>query len=149
MEAGSRCTPNAQTRASRKSMTLHTTKTLQAIEAAFQLFTLPSPDLRHSPIVTCSLALFIMAQVSACTHVFRPGKNGHVDNRQKIRLGLGVLKRYKKYWLTAQRSENEVKGLAKQLLESRVAVATGSSNDNRVGDETFTEDHAYSSNATL
>lgn len=139
-ESASRCTPNAQTRDSRKSVELHTIKTLEAVEDAFRLFALPSAYPRHSPIVTCSLALFIMAQVSACTNIYRPGDKNHADGRQRIRLGLGFLKVCKTCWRTAQRSENEVRALAKQLLMSDVPHHAGNRNDNGAVSTTASEE---------
>jgi hypothetical protein len=71
-----------------------------------------------------------MAQVSACTNIYRHGDKNHTDGRQRIRLGLGFLKVCKTCWRTAQRSENEVKALAKQLLISDVTDHAGNRNDN-------------------
>ena len=105
-------------RASGKSVIFHTTKALEAVEAVFELFALPSTYLKHSPIVTCSLALIIMAQVSACNHVFPQGDNSYIANRERVRMGLGLLKSHEKYWRMARRLANEVKGIARQLLAS-------------------------------
>ncbi|KAH6682468.1 hypothetical protein B0J14DRAFT_123063 [Halenospora varia] len=121
VETQSKCTPPSslrQTRALRKSIALHTAKSLEAIEAAIMMFALPSPHIKHSPIATCALALAVMAQVSTCNHVPQiPGKeNAYEEGRARIRLGLGVLKAQMALWGMAKRSVREVAGVARCLL---------------------------------
>jgi hypothetical protein len=124
VETDSSCTPPQPKKKSSISMQkfviIHTAKALEAIEAAIKLFALPSPYLKHSPVVTCALALAIMAQVSACNHVIRKGGNSYLAGRERIRLGLGVLKTHERYWGLARRSVAEVKNVARQLLASPV-----------------------------
>ncbi|KAH8687102.1 hypothetical protein BGZ60DRAFT_392832 [Tricladium varicosporioides] len=121
IETQSKCTPPSslrQTRALQRSIALHTTKSLEAIETAIMMFALPSPHIKHSPIVTCALALAVMAQVSACNHLPQiPGnKNAYEEGRARIRLGLGVLKVQMAVWGMAKRSVREVVGVARCLL---------------------------------
>lgn len=93
----------------------------------------------HSPIVTCALALSIMAQVSACNFVKgcsedgdsgEGEREGYEDNgfgkklggrsyesgRERIRLGLGALRSQRSVWGMAGRSVREVSGVARELL---------------------------------
>jgi hypothetical protein len=145
IETQSKCTPPPsarQTRAMQKSIAVHTAKALEAIEATIILFTLPSPYLKHSPIVTCALALAIMAQVSACNHVldgpaFKLG-------RERIRLGLGALKAQVNYWGLAKRSVREVVGVARELLS--IPTLSGSASGSKtVGPRSGRSSHAAES----
>lgn len=95
---------------------MHTAKALEAIEASIMLFTLPSPHIKHSPLVTCSLALAVMAQVSSCNHVLKPGSEMYDASRDRIRLGLGALKAQVSAWGLAKRSMKEVASVARELL---------------------------------
>lgn len=95
---------------------MHTAKALEAIESSVLLFALPSPHIKHSPIVTCALALAVMAQVSACNHVLKPGTKVYEASRGRIRLGLGALKAQVGAWGLAKRSVKEVAGVARELL---------------------------------
>jgi hypothetical protein len=80
-------------------------------------------------MVTCALALAIMAQVSACNHVFRKESTNYTTSRERVRMGLGVLKALETYWGLAKRSVNEVKKIARQLLTDKMVVFGGSSDD--------------------
>jgi hypothetical protein len=95
---------------------MHTAKALEAIEASIMLFALPSPHIKHSPLVTCSLALAVMAQVSSCNHVLKPGSEVYAASRDRIRLGLGALKAQVSAWGLAKRSVKEVASVARELL---------------------------------
>jgi hypothetical protein len=97
-------------------VSIHTAKTLEAIESTYKLFALPFPFIRHSPIVVCSLALTIMAQVSAYNHLAQKGNNDYMVQRDQVRLGLGVLRVHERYWGLAKRSMGEMKHIAKQML---------------------------------
>jgi hypothetical protein len=95
---------------------MHTAKALEAIEASIMLFALPSPHIKHSPLVTCSLALAVMAQVSSCNNVLKPGSEVYAASRDRIRLGLGALKAQVSAWGLAKRSVKEVASVARELL---------------------------------
>ncbi|TVY32072.1 hypothetical protein LOCC1_G008423 [Lachnellula occidentalis] len=125
IETQSVCTPPStlrQTRAVQKSIATHTAKCLEAIETSIMLFALPSPHIRHSPLVTCALALHVMAQVRACNHVLKAGSNSYEAGRDRIRLGLGALKAQVCAWGLAKRSVREVAGVAKELLGIPIVV---------------------------
>ncbi|TVY65503.1 hypothetical protein LSUE1_G007116 [Lachnellula suecica] len=119
IETKSICTPPSslrQTRALQKRIEMHTAKALEAIEASIMLFALPSPHIKHSPIVTCALALAVMAQVSSCNHVLKEGSEVYLASRDRIRLGLGALKAQVGTWGMAKRSVREVASVARELL---------------------------------
>ncbi|TVY43791.1 hypothetical protein LSUB1_G003475 [Lachnellula subtilissima] len=133
IETQSVCTPPSslrQTRAVQKSIATHTAKCLEAIETSIMLFALPSPHIKHSPLVTCALALQVMAQVSACNYVLKEGSNIYEAGRDRIRLGLGALKAQVCAWGLAKRSVREVAGVARELLGIPTAVkAVGAKKD--------------------
>ncbi|KAH8799690.1 hypothetical protein F5884DRAFT_810890 [Xylogone sp. PMI_703] len=118
IEAKSKCTPPShkmETRTIQKSIAMHTAKTLEAIEAVFLLFALPTPHIKHSPTVTCGLALIIMAQVSVCSHIWKQGEMYNVG-RDRVRLGLGAIRTAMGIWGMARRSARELVSVSKELL---------------------------------
>jgi hypothetical protein len=118
IEERSKCTnpsPTWQTTAVQQSIPLHTAKCLEAIESTIDLFALPTSYIKHSPLITCGLALAIMGQVSACNHVLVEGSESAAAGRDRVRLGLGAL-RAGMSWGMAKRSVVEVAGVAKDLL---------------------------------
>lgn len=118
VETRSKCTPpphKRETRAMQRSVAVHTAKALEAIESALLLFTLPTPQLKHSPTVTCALALAIMAQVSACSHVWKQGEM-YAVGRDRVRLGLGAVRAAVSTWGMAKRSAKELVSVSRELL---------------------------------
>ncbi len=93
----------------------HTVKTIEAVKASIGLFKLPSSLMKHSPLVICALALAIMAEVSAHNNVLNQERLC-LEARERIRLGLGVLKTYDTTWQLGRRSMSEVKAVARTLL---------------------------------
>lgn len=118
VETRSKCTPPShkrETRAIQKSIAIHTAKTLEAIEASFLLFALPSSHLKHSPTATCALALTIMAQVSVCSHIWKQGQM-YTVGRDRVRLGLGAIRAAMGIWGMAKRSARELVSVSRELL---------------------------------
>jgi len=105
---------------------MHTAKCLEVIDANTNLFALPTPQLKHSPISSCALALAVMAHVSACNHVLRAGSTAYKSSRDKVRLGLGALKTNMECWGMARRSVREVVGVARELLSISTPPSTKS-----------------------
>ncbi|KAE8446843.1 hypothetical protein EG329_011620 [Mollisiaceae sp. DMI_Dod_QoI] len=142
IEARSKCTPPADYRQPgdmQRSILLHTAKALEATSTAIMMFALPAPMIKHSPIVTCALALVVMAQVSACNHVLRPSDMARTDEkakrraeayelgRDRVRLGLGALRSTKHVWALARRSVREVVSVSRELLTGETGESlTGS-----------------------
>lgn len=120
---------------------MHTAKCLEVIDATINLFALPTPQLKHSPINSCSLALAVMAHVSACNHVLRPGSNAYKSSRDKIRLGLGALKTNTECWGMARRSVREVVGVARELLSISTPSASKSTGRTYEEEMAFPQEH--------
>jgi hypothetical protein len=57
-----------------------------------------------------------MAQVSACNHVLLPSTQAYLSSRDRIKLGLGVLRKVMECWDMAGRSAREVVCVARELL---------------------------------
>jgi hypothetical protein len=93
----------------------HTQKTLEAIETCITLYSLPSPFIKHTPIIICGLAMAIMGQLSACTIGVEDG-SGSGAARERVRLGIGALKAYDDAWALGKKTTEEVKIMARELL---------------------------------
>ena len=107
----------------------HTTKVLQASESAIGLFTLPTPFLKHTPLVICSMTLSLLAQIAAC----RLKLKGLLYNaaRDRIRLGLGVIKTMGEVWPVAQKTVKEVQIIAREaLLLPKTSIPTNTGGNN-------------------
>lgn len=92
----------------------HTTKVLEASEAAIALFTLPTPFLRHTPLVICSLTVSLLAQIAACR--LRLKGVVYTAARDRIRLALGVIKTLGEAWPIAQKTVKEVQIIAREAF---------------------------------
>jgi hypothetical protein len=97
-----------------RSYWLHTKKTLEAAEAAINLYALPIPILQHSPLGICGIALSTLANLSACAYILSGGE--WYRTRDRIRLGLGGLKKFGECWKTARRTERETKKVARNVF---------------------------------
>ncbi|CZT04495.1 uncharacterized protein RCO7_10424 [Rhynchosporium graminicola] len=93
---------------------LHTKKTIEAAEAATNLYALPCPILSHSPLGTCGLTLSTLAQLSACAYILT-GPEWY-RTRDRIRLGLGGLKAFAEVWPIARTNEKETKMVARSVF---------------------------------
>ncbi|KUJ24551.1 uncharacterized protein LY89DRAFT_679662 [Mollisia scopiformis] len=106
--------PHQMTGEEDKTYWLHTKKTLEAAEAAINLYALPCPIINHTPLGICGLALSTLANLSACAYVL----NGveWYRTRDRIRLGLGGLKAMGEIWQISKRTETEVKQIARSVF---------------------------------
>ncbi|PVH87129.1 hypothetical protein DL98DRAFT_509999 [Cadophora sp. DSE1049] len=93
---------------------LHTKKTLEAAEAAINLYALPCPILSHSPLGICGLTFSTLANLSACAFILT-GPEWY-RTRDRIRLGLGSLKTMGEVWAIARKSEKETKMIARSVF---------------------------------
>ncbi|KAH8596573.1 hypothetical protein B0O99DRAFT_660909 [Bisporella sp. PMI_857] len=97
-----------------RSLWLHTKKCLEASEIAVNLYTLPIPILQHSPLGIHGVALSTLANLSACAYVLH-GAEWH-RTRDRIRLGLGGLKKMGEVWATSRRTERETKRIVRGVF---------------------------------
>ena len=93
---------------------LSTRKALSAAEAALRIFTLPTPLVNHTPLVICGVALSILAQLSACSHVLHGAEYEAARNR--IRLGIGTLREYGRTWPVGTQTLGEIKMIAREVF---------------------------------
>jgi hypothetical protein len=105
-----------------RSYDFHTTKILEAANAAIDLFALPSPVVLHTPLVICGLTLAILAQISACNFVLKGAD--YVAGRDRVRLGLGAVKEFSEVWPVACKTMKEVKVIAREVLSVQSLVET-------------------------
>jgi len=104
---------------------LHTKKCLEAAEISINLYTLPIPILQHSPLGICGIVFSTLANLSACAHILN-GPEWY-RTRDRIRLGLGSLKKFGEVWATSRRSERETKKIARSVFSlPRPGEALGS-----------------------
>lgn len=105
---------------------LHTKKSLDAAEAVLHLYALPIPILQHSPLSILGMPLCILAYLSACKY-FLQGDDWY-RARDRIRLGLGGLKKMGEVWALGRQAEKEIKQIARgvfQLQRPESQVASG------------------------
>ena len=131
VERTSKCAPPPSEKAIEKQQRaydFHTTKVLQASESAIGLFTLPTQFLKHTPLVICSLTLSLLAQIAAC----RLKLKGLLYNaaRDRIRLGLGVIRTMGEVWPVAQKTVKEVQIIARETLSLPKASNSSNTDDN-------------------
>jgi len=93
---------------------LHTKKTLEAAEAAINLYALPCPILDHTPLGICGLAISTLANLSACAYILTGAE--WYRTRDRIRLGLGGLKAMGEIWQVSKRTEKETKQIARSVF---------------------------------
>ncbi|KAI9679757.1 MAG: hypothetical protein M1817_004771 [Caeruleum heppii] len=96
---------------------IHTTKALEAAQAGLGLFTLPGPFIMHTPLVLCGLTLSMLAQISACTYVLSGME--YSKARDRVRLGLGVVKAFAEVWPLGGKAVNEVRTIATAVLSTQ------------------------------
>lgn len=96
MEGISQCTPTVPSdqmlTLMQKAYSFHTRKAVESIESTFSMMVVPTPFIKHTPLMICGLAMAIMSQLSACDNVLQASKLD--EARERIRLGLGVLKAF-------------------------------------------------------
>lgn len=117
VERTSKCAPPPSEKSveeQQRAYDFHTTKVLEASESAIGLFTLPAPFLKRTPLVICSLTLSLLAQIAACR--LRLKGVVYTAARDRIRLGLGVIKTLGEVWPVAQKTVKEVQIIARETL---------------------------------
>lgn len=97
-----------------RSYWLHTRKCLEAAEIATNLYTLPIPMLQHSPLGITSIALATCANLSSCAYTLNGTERSRA--RDRVRLGLGGLKKLAEAWSNARRTEREIKFIARSVF---------------------------------
>jgi hypothetical protein len=117
VERTSKCAPPPSEKSveeQQRAYDFHTTKVLEASESAIGLFTLPAPFFKRTPLVICSLTLSLLAQIAACR--LRLKGVVYTAARDRIRLGLGVIKTLGEVWPVAQKTVKEVQIIARETL---------------------------------
>jgi hypothetical protein len=117
---------------------LHTKKTLDAAENAINLYALPIPILQHTPIGICGITLSILANISACSYMLQGAE--WYRTRDRIRLGLGGLKKFGEVWAVGRRAEMESKMIGRHVFvfptqEMAAMETAGAINSDMLGDE--------------
>jgi hypothetical protein len=97
-----------------KTYWLHTKKTLEAAEAAVNLYALPCSIINHTPLGICGIVLSTLANLSACAY-FLTGSEWY-RTRDRIRLGLGCLKTFSEVWEVSRWNEKETKKIARTVF---------------------------------
>lgn len=124
IESTSKCaTPPSQkpTTEQQRAYDFHSTKVVEASGAGVSLFTLPSPFIRHTPIVICALNMSILAQLSACR--LKLEGVGYSACRDRVRLGLGVIKAVGEIWPIARLTLKELQVIAREILFAPMPMA--------------------------
>jgi hypothetical protein len=118
IEYVSKCTPPQNEElleAQQRTRDFHTTKVLKAAREGIGLFTLPGSCIAHSPLLICGVSLTLLAEISACRAKLHGDR--HAAARERVRLGLGVLKAYGKVWSVGNRTLTEIQTIAREMLK--------------------------------
>jgi hypothetical protein len=97
-----------------KTYWLHTKKTLEAAEAAVNLYALPASIINHTPLGICGIVLSTLANLSACAYILTGSE--WYRTRDRIRLGLGCLKTFSEVWEVSRWTEKETKKIARTVF---------------------------------
>jgi hypothetical protein len=117
IEYVSKCTPpenEALLEEQQRIRDFHTTKVLEAAREGLGLFTLPGSCIAHSPMLICGVSLILLAEISACRSQVHGDR--YAAARERVRLGLGVLKVYGKVWKVGNRTLTEIQAIAREML---------------------------------
>lgn len=119
IEYTSKCTPPMSKElleAQQRARDFHTTKVLEAAREGLGLFTLPGPFIAHSPLLICGLSLTLLAEISACRSQLKGDL--YASSRERLRLGLGVLKAFGEVWGVGKRTRGEIQNIAREMLRN-------------------------------
>lgn len=97
-----------------KTYWLHTKKTLEAAEAAINLYALPTSIINHTPLGICGIVLSTLANLSACAYILTGSE--WYRTRDRVRLGLGCLKTFSEVWEVSRWTEKETKKIARTVF---------------------------------
>jgi hypothetical protein len=101
-------------RARQKAHAFHTSKAIASLEAVLGMLAIPSPLTKHSPLIICGVAMAIMGQIAACNLVLECDKAA--EGRERIRLGIGALKKLADIWPLSRKTLQEIKAIGRELL---------------------------------
>lgn len=110
-----------------KAYALHTNKTLSCLETLLGMMALPTPILKHTPLIICGVAMAIMGQMAACNLVLESNKAA--EGRERIRLGIGALKEFTEVWPLGRRTNLEMKAIGRELLNITNANGIGTTTE--------------------
>lgn len=117
IERTSKCAPPPTEKSlvdQQRAYDFHTTKVLEAVADAIGLFTVPTPFVSHSPLLICALTVSILAQLSACR--FKLTGTAYEAARDRVRLGLGVIKAFSEVWAVGIATVKELQIIAREML---------------------------------
>ncbi|KAF2430088.1 hypothetical protein EJ08DRAFT_649886 [Tothia fuscella] len=99
---------------------IHTAKAMQAAKDISFLITLPCPLIKHTPFFTCAVTMASIVFLSYWS--FIATESGDAFIKENIRLNIGVLKTLGEIWPIAGTVLKQVRGVAKELFQSRKAM---------------------------
>jgi len=99
---------------------MHTAKALQAAKDISTLITLPCPLLKHTPFFSCAVVMASVVFLSYWSFILSP--DGDALIKDHLKLNIGVLKRQGELWPIAKTVMGQVKGVAKEIFQSRKAM---------------------------
>lgn len=121
VEYVSKCTPPQNEElleVQQRARDFHTTKVLEAAREGIGLFTLPGSCITHSPLLMCGVSLTLLAEISACRSQLHGDRQAAA--RERVRLGLGVLKAYGEVWGVGNRTLTEIQTIAREMLRGTI-----------------------------
>ncbi|KAJ5770580.1 uncharacterized protein N7511_002631 [Penicillium nucicola] len=105
------CSQQGSHRESAFSLHSHTTKALRAAKEITSLAAISSPVEKHTPFLTCALALSSIVQLA----VVKSGQMSETG-RDRIALNLGVLRSMGRTWAISKATMQKIKAVARDIL---------------------------------
>jgi hypothetical protein len=100
---------------------MHTAKAMRAAMDICVLIKMPSPLIKHTPFFTCAIVMSAVIYLSYWS--FMATKEGDHLIKEHIRLNIGSLKTYATIMPIAKTVLGQVKGVARELFQSRKALS--------------------------
>jgi hypothetical protein len=118
VELQSQCTPPPRKEAvgeKQRALDFHTAKVLEAAQAGLSLFALPTSCTLQAPLLICGLNMCLLAQMTGCRFNLRD--QAKQCGRDRIRLGISILKAFGTVWPLGMSTMNEAKVIAMNVLK--------------------------------
>jgi len=98
----------------------HTAKSVNAAMEICMLIKMPCPLIKHTPFFTCAITMAAVVYLSYWS--FIATETGDATVKEHIRLNIGSLKTLATFMPIAEKTLNQVQGVASEIFRSRKAI---------------------------
>lgn len=95
----------------------HTSKAIASAKNLIDLLAVPTSPIKHTPFVMCTGSMAMATHLSACQFLLQGIEYSYAKDR--VRVFLGVLKAYDGIWKQSSKWSNELKFMAKAVLQNQ------------------------------